>query len=158
MYTKSGTRSRLPDRPTLAHIAALVTLTLACFGAATAGEAHDADARYQKEKAVCLGGGSHQDRVTCMKEADAALAESKTRQALPTQANYDQHALIRCKALPADERTACRRRIEGEGSSSGSVEGGGVLRTIVTPDETKPDSARPDETRPDATRQEQRPQ
>jgi hypothetical protein len=83
-----------------------------------------------------------------LKEAEAALAESATRPAPATQADHERNALVRCKALPQDERAACQRRIAGEGSSSGSVEGGGLLRTIVTPDEA----------RPDETSQEERPQ
>ena len=124
MLTQSGPQM-------VARSAALAVLALACCAATAAGG--DANARYQQEKAACLNGQSHQDRATCLKEAGAALAESSTSKPIPEQANYEQHALIRCNALPADDRTACQRRIEGEGSRSGSVEGGGLIRTIVTP-------------------------
>jgi hypothetical protein len=142
-------RTPLQGRPALSRVAALLALALTCFTAAAAGAVSDteanADASYQKEKANCLGGGSHQDRATCLKEAEAALAESATRPAPATQADHERNALVRCKALPAGERAACQRRIEGEGSSSGSVEGGGVLRTIVTPDDTRADEASQEE-------------
>lgn len=144
-------RTPLQGRPALSRVAALLALTLTCFTVAAAGARHgadaDADASYRKEKAVCLGDRSHQDRATCLKEADAALAESATRPAPTTQADHERNALVRCKALPAGERAACQRRIAGEGSSSGSVEGGGVLRTIVTPDEARPGEARQEERR-----------
>jgi hypothetical protein len=148
-------RTTLQGRPALSRVAALLALALTCFtvAAAGAGPGADADARYQKEKAVCLGDRSHQDRATCLKEADAALAESATRPAPATQADHEQNALVRCKALPDNERAACQRRIAGEGSSSGSVEGGGVLRTIVTPDDTKPDEAREGKARQEEQRQ-----
>lgn len=127
--------------------AALAVLALACCAATAAGRSSDPDARsrYQSEKAACLNGQSHQDRATCLKEAGAALAESRIRKPTPEQANYEQHALIRCNALPADDRAACQRRIQGEGSSSGSVEGGGLIRTIVTPVPAAPDPAAPAE-------------
>jgi hypothetical protein len=130
--------------------AALAVLALACCAATAAGGSPDPDARarYQSEKAACLSGQSHQDRATCLKEAGAALAESRTRKPIPEQANYEQHALIRCNALPADDRVACQRRIQGEGSSSGSVEGGGLIRTIVTPVPAASDSAAPDPAAP----------
>jgi hypothetical protein len=39
----------------------------------------DAQARYQQERAVCLSGQSNQDRATCLREADAALADGQER-------------------------------------------------------------------------------
>lgn len=134
MFTLSTMSTRFCRQMT-ARSAALAVLALTCFAATAAGGTLDPDARarYQQEKAACLNGQSHQDRATCLKEAGAALAESRTRQPIPAQANYEQHALIRCDALPGDDRAACQRRIQGEGSTSGSVEGGGLIRTIVTP-------------------------
>jgi hypothetical protein len=127
----------------VARIAVLAVLSLSCLAATAAGASADAKARYQQEKAACINGQSHQDRATCLKEAGAALAESRTSKPVPEQANYDQHALIRCNALPGDDRAACQRRIEGEGSSSGSVEAGGLIRTIVTPVPAETDRAGP---------------
>jgi hypothetical protein len=123
----------------------LALLALACCAATAADVAPDARARYQAEKTACIEGQSHQDSATCLKEATAALAESKTRTARPAPDDYEQNALIRCKTLPTDERAACQSRIEGEGSSSGSVEGGGILREVVTPENATPDEAMPEQ-------------
>ena len=146
MHTMSlvQTRSRLlPVRAAL-----LTMLALACCIATAADGSPGAKARYQAEKTACIDGQSHQDSATCLKEASAALAESKTRPARPAPVDYEQNALIRCKTLQGDERDACQRRIAGEGSSSGSVEGGGVLRQVVTPDNGTPDAAMPDQAAP----------
>ena len=133
MYTMfvKPTRSRHALMP--AHAALLAMLAFTCCAATAAGGSPAAKERYQAEKTVCIKGESHQDNATCLKEAQAALAESATRPAVPAAADYAQNALIRCKTLPADERDACQRRIAGEGNSSGSVEGGGMLREVVTP-------------------------
>ena len=118
---------------------ALSALALLAFGSASAaagaaGGAPDANARYQAEKAVCTSEHSNQDRATCLKEAGAALAESRQGRLDKPHGDYSQNAVRRCEALPADERDACQRRMQGEGQTSGSVAEGGLLREVVTPD------------------------
>jgi hypothetical protein len=115
---------------------ALVALsTLFCATAAmAAGNSPDANSRYQAERAACNSGRSNQDRATCLKEAGAALGESKMGRLDGDQGAYDQNALIRCNALPADDRDACQRRIKGEGTTSGSALEGGLVRELVVPD------------------------
>jgi hypothetical protein len=81
-----------------------------------------------------MSGQSNQDRETCLKEAGAALEESKTGRLDGGQGSENQNALIRCNALPAGDRDACRRRIAGEGTTSGSVREGGIVRELVVPD------------------------
>lgn len=122
-----------------ARLSALALLvTSAAFfatSAMAAGNSSDANARYQAERTVCNEGQSNQDRATCLKEAGAALGESKKGQLGNGQdAAYNQNALARCNALPVDERAACQRRMEGEGTTSGSVRDGGVVRELVVPD------------------------
>ena len=117
----------------------LASLALLCsaFAAAMAMAADGspgANARYQAEKAVCTSDQSNQDRATCLKEAGAALAEDRRGRLGSPGGDYSQNAVSRCEALPADERDACQRRMQGEGMTSGSVEAGGLLREIVTPD------------------------
>lgn len=114
-----------------------ISSTFAATAAMAASNTSDANARYQAERAMCNSGQSYQDRATCLREAGAALQESKKRRLGNDQgANdaYKHNALIRCNALPADDREACQRRIEGEGTISGSVPEGGVLRELVVPD------------------------
>ena len=45
---------------------------------------------------------------------------------------YARNALERCKALPEPDRNDCVLRMQGRGTTSGSVEGGGIYRELVT--------------------------
>lgn len=93
-----------------------------------------AQSRYRAERAICLEGRSSQRRETCLKEAGAALAEARrarpgAQQALP---DYLANALARCERVPAAERADCERLVRGEGSSSGSVAEGAIVRQIIS--------------------------
>ncbi|WP_236904577.1 hypothetical protein [Collimonas fungivorans] len=106
----------------------------ASLAATAAGNPQDANARYQAERAACLNGQSNQARATCLREAGAALQESKRGRLGDDQAADQRNALLRCNALPADDRDACQRRIAGEGTTTGSLLEGGVLRELTVPD------------------------
>lgn len=93
-----------------------------------------AEAVYQKERAACLRGASSQGRATCLTEAGAALAEAR-RSRLDSGENARdlyRNAELRCKDVVAADRDSCRRMAHGEGVVSGSVDGGGVLKELVT--------------------------
>ncbi|SFB31822.1 hypothetical protein SAMN04515620_14132 [Collimonas sp. OK607] len=96
----------------------------------------DANARYQAERAACMSGQSNQSRATCLREAGAALQEARRGRLQDDPTADSQNALLRCNALPPDDKDACQRRINGEGTTSGSVLEGGVLRelTVTVPD------------------------
>ena len=53
------------------------------------------------------------------------------RGGLTSADSYRANALARCDRVPPADQAECRKRIE-DGSKSGSVEGGGVLREHVT--------------------------
>ena len=92
----------------------------------------EATYRYEREK--CLSGRSHQDRATCLKEAGAALAEAR-RGRLDNGVSERQRAenrVARCAAQHESERADCERMARGEGTVVGSVEGGGVIKELVT--------------------------
>lgn len=120
-----------------AQLAALALLVLGSAFAATAAMAatasSEATAIYKAERAACLSGESHQDRATCLKEAGAALKEARKGRLNGNQDTFEQNALIRCNALPENDRDACQRRIKGEGTVSGGVPEGGLLRELVVP-------------------------
>lgn len=111
--------------------AALAVASLA-QAAAPAVDRTAIEKRYQKERAACVNGASHQDRQTCLKEAVNARAEALKRPASSDAEDWQRNALARCERVPADERTACEKLAMGEGKTSGSVEGGGVIKEIVT--------------------------
>lgn len=123
------TAARLPALALFVLSASLITTT-----AMAANNSADANARYKADRAACNSGQSNQDRATCLKEAAAALKEAKRGHLNDNQDTYDQNALTRCNKLPEQDRDACQRRVKGEGTTSGSVESGGVLRELVVPD------------------------
>ena len=100
-------------------------------------------ARYERERAVCLSGKSNQDQATCLKEAGAAREEAKRGNLDVQNEHYRRNALERCKALPTDEAKDCRLRIMGAGTTSGSVRDGGVLRELVTVEPAAPAASAP---------------
>lgn len=101
------------------------------FGS-TAAVAADASGSYQQERAACLNGQSQQDQATCLREAGAARGEAKRGNLNDGGASYQQNAQTRCNALPPADYDDCIRRAQGQGSVSGSVGGGGVVKETVT--------------------------
>ena len=98
-------------------------------------------ARYQVERSACLNGQSNQDRPTCLREANAAFAEAKRGGLDDGPVDYHANALKRCEPLRGDDRQACIARMNGEGTTSGSVAGGGIYRELVTRKVGSPDEA-----------------
>jgi len=108
------------------------SLLFAGMAAAAGGNLSEAQARYQQDRAACTSGQSQQDRATCLREAGAALQEAKRGQNGGGQTSYERNQLLRCDRLTAGEREDCLRRMRGEGTVSGSVEGGGIYRELRT--------------------------
>jgi len=107
---------------------------LACTSALATGKGGlaEAQARYQRERAVCMSGQSNQDRATCLREAGAAFAEARHDGLDDGPTPYVRNALQRCEPLPDEDRRACVSRMQGQGTTSGSVAGGGIYRELVT--------------------------
>jgi hypothetical protein len=99
--------------------------------AAQAAPASDAQLRYRQERAACMNGTSNQERATCLREAGAALQEAKHGGL--SSGDLDRNRTQRCAALPAQDREDCAMRMEGHGSTSGSVMQGGILRELERP-------------------------
>jgi hypothetical protein len=112
------------------HIAMIAIGGLLSFSA-LAGES-EAQARYRQEAAFCKSGQSQQDYATCMREAGAARQEnSRNNLSTASPDTLARNSEDRCGALSGDDRLACQARMEGMGRTTGSVEGGGVLREIT---------------------------
>ena len=127
--------------------------TVACLMAVLAGASlaapaggssalSDATSRYRQERAACLNGQTSQDRATCLREAGAALQEAR-RGSVESNPSYAANALRRCDKLPEPDRADCVARMQGRGSVSGSVEGGGLYRELVTRETLPPASPAP---------------
>lgn len=87
--------------------------------------------RYEADRQACRSGQTGQTFDSCMKEAKAVLAERPGANPTVSPEQLQRNALIRCDALKGDDRAACVARMHGEGTVSGSVAGGGVLRELV---------------------------
>jgi hypothetical protein len=100
--------------------------------AADSGRASDIHQQYLRERAECLSGKSTEDQKTCLREAGAAQAEARHGTLGEAQPDYAKNRLARC-AYHKDpkEREYCLRRMRGEGSVSGSVAEGAIVRTLV---------------------------
>jgi hypothetical protein len=117
----------------LALLAAGALLGASAAIAAAGGSLADAQKVYQADRAACIGGNSGQDRATCLREAAAALQEAKRGRLDDGQAQFEQNRLLRCEKQPPEDRQDCIRRMNGEGTTSGSVKSGGIYRELVTP-------------------------
>ena len=119
---------------------AIGLVAIACGHAATAAAQDRSEKlrRYEADRQACLNGQSSQTMEACLKEAKAALDERPGATPALSTAQLQSNAMARCEALAGDERTACVARIRGEGSVSGSVAGGGILREIVITEPVKP--------------------
>lgn len=117
---------------TLALAAALGSLASVSTPAADRTSGDSAERVYQRERAACLSGRTHQDQATCLREAGAALEEARRGRLATPPTDYMANALRRCEVLPADDRADCKARVAGYGTQSGSVEGGGIYRETVT--------------------------
>lgn len=102
------------------------------LAAAAASDLSEAQARYRQERATCMRGQSHQDRATCLQEAGAALQEARRGTLGDGRSSYVQNRLMRCEVHAGEDRQDCLRRMHGEGTISGSVEGGGIYRELRT--------------------------
>ena len=83
---------------------------------------------YQQDRAFCNSGQSSQDLKTCLREAGAA-AQERPRGNLTEAPEANKFARCDYHKDPQD-REYCIRRMKGEGTVTGSVEGGGLLREL----------------------------
>jgi len=118
-----------------AFLASCVIGALVCAGAVAAAEpsrASDIHARYLQERAQCMQIAAPEARKDCLREAGAAQVEAR-RGTLPGKgADYDRNRFARCGYYKdPKERSYCERRMRGEGTVSGSVEEGAIVRQLV---------------------------
>lgn len=127
-----NTSRRQLIRPTWALLALLAALGSSTAVAASKAVTLDPHARYQREAGACYAMRSIDARAECLSEAGLRLAI-----ALPTPANeypdvLARNALKRCEPLSEPDRTDCVARMQGQGTTSGSVASGGIYRELVT--------------------------
>lgn len=94
--------------------------------------ATDAEGRNQRDVAACQIEPPGTDKAACLREAGAVRASTEPVSRDLDPERFARNALKRCEPLPEPERSDCVARMQGQGSTSGSVAGGGMLRELVT--------------------------
>ena len=90
--------------------------------------------RYQQDLVECEAQPTTHDLAACRLEARNALAEARRQLLSDTTANlFEKNQFKRCRVFKGDDREACEARVRDEGSSTGSVQSGGILREVVRP-------------------------
>jgi hypothetical protein len=113
----------------------IVSATLFALSTGTFAQSRSAiDAAYKDDRAACVDSASLHDRSACLREAGAVRAEALrgNRMTGPTAEERARNTVQRCQSLPPDNKAICERMARGEGSATGSVAAGGILRELVT--------------------------
>ena len=122
-------KTTCPARIRAACVAGAIAACLMPGASAAADDA--ARTRLQQERAACLLGHPDSDQAACLREAGAAFAESRRGALDGTPHDYTANAIAGCDRLPTEDREDCVARVRGQGTVSGSVEGGGLYREFV---------------------------
>lgn len=88
-------------------------------------------ARHKQERADCLNVQEAEARADCVRDANVAYGHAKRNRASTIDPPFAKNATARCDALPAADRRDCLARMDGKGTTSGSVAGGGIYRELV---------------------------
>ena len=122
-----------PTRRSYVYLAGIALLAVT---AASAQVAIDASGNYKEEVQSCRSGKTAQSLASCLEEARNARADKRlgSTSADELMAN----AMARCEKLPMDDKAACRARMMGQGTTSGSVAAGGILREFTTEEIVRP--------------------
>ena len=122
----------LISKPSSASLkAALVCLALVISmpsSSATKSAAKGNSAR----SSPCAYGIAQDGTKNCMYKAEYDITTSRQNVLDADPEQYIRNALIRCDSLKGDDRKDCLSRIRGGGTVSGSIEGGGLYRELVT--------------------------
>ena len=126
--------SRLPCISLASALCLLAGATVAGAAAASppVGDEGRAQAQYQRDRAACAKITVRDDHENCLSEASTAYAAARPAVVDPDPGRYERNAMLRCDPLPAAERPDCQARMQGAGTTSGSVAGGGIYRELVT--------------------------
>jgi hypothetical protein len=140
-------------RPPLAAALLALSAALAGFAVQAAPEPGAAE-RNRREVAACRDTATPQNRAACLEDAMVAYREAR-RGVLGDGMTVDPANLTkRCEALKAADKDDCLARMRGAGTTSGSVENGGIYRELVTrttapvADKAPADKATPEKTAP----------
>ena len=101
-------------------------------------------AGHGKATARCPHGVTHEGGSVCLSKAELDLTRARQAALDKDPAQYMRNALIRCDGLGGDDKRDCVARIQGQGTTSGSVESGGIYRELVTREVGAPPAKAPE--------------
>jgi hypothetical protein len=110
----------------------MVTLVCGQVFSVAAQDRSEKQLRFEADRQACLSGTSGQAFEPCMKEAKAVLALRPDAKPSASPEKLQRDSTGRCEFLTGEDRVACAARMRGEGTVSGSIAGGGILRELVT--------------------------
>ncbi|MCZ4317161.1 hypothetical protein O4H66_27495 [Comamonadaceae bacterium G21597-S1] len=114
----------------------------ACAATAVTAVAQNADpSRYERDVQACKRGDTGQSTEACLKEARNARDARKKGQLDTDESTLLGNRLQRCDTFEGRAKADCITRLSEHGQRSGSVEGGGILRsaeTVVVPPDAAP--------------------
>jgi len=117
--------------------AALLVASVASAQSGAGSAQSSVEANYQRDRAACMASDSQHERTSCLREAGAVRAEAMrgASRGGESQETLTRNALERCKRQSPEQQAICERMVRGEGTTRGSVEGGGMIRelTIMEP-------------------------
>lgn len=89
---------------------------------------------YQQERAACAAMSNPESRANCLRDLGAARQQQQRQpRARVSAEELQRNALRRCEVhKDAGERAICERMARGDGQVSGSVSGGGQIRSLET--------------------------
>lgn len=88
-------------------------------------------ARNRQERADCMSLPQGEARTDCVRDTNVAYAHAKRNRPSDIDPPFAKNATLRCDALSGDENRDCLARMDGQGTTSGSVAGGGIYRELV---------------------------
>jgi hypothetical protein len=123
---------------TIATIAIAIT-TMAARAATPepSADMFNADTRYLHDRIACQRQQARQDKLACLRKAAAAHRVAPRDvpdhdDAVYSRDTYQRNRHLRCDPLPDGLRDDCHARMDGAGTTTGSVAEGGIYRELVT--------------------------
>jgi hypothetical protein len=129
---------------TIGRFAFALALSAVSTGAALAqdttkgNKGSDAYGDARQSRAWCQANTTGAARADCLEYSYSNPGERSKSALEATNTDFAANALSRCSVFKdTEDRMACDARVKGQGSNSGSVQGGGILKEVTTV--TRPD-------------------
>lgn len=113
-------------------VAALALLSTNAAFAAGNTTAMSAKARLKHDRVACSRIRDQGERDQCLSEASTLYAGTQPSNPNENAAQLMRNALKRCEPLREPDRQDCVLRMQGQGTTTGSVAAGGIYRELVT--------------------------